>query len=55
VLALNCDATRLSVIDINGILSLVDLRADGGRGEHLPMERKDAWGMQWSSDNPQVS
>jgi WD repeat-containing protein 35 len=54
VLALNADASRMSVIDINGILSLVDLRADGGRGEHLAMERKDAWGMQWSSDDPQL-
>ena len=54
MLALNADASRMSVIDINGILSLVDLRADGGRGEHLAMERKDAWGMQWSSDDPQL-
>jgi hypothetical protein len=46
-LALNCDSTRMSIIDINGILSFFDLdtrKADvSGKvtvGEHLSYERK---------------
>ncbi len=58
-LALNCNSTRLSIIDINGVLTLFDLdaRADGAKGAlgvHLKLERKDAWDMLWSDDNPEL-
>jgi hypothetical protein len=43
---MNCDSTRFSIIDINGVLSFYDLKVDQhttagqkmqmGAGEHLP-------------------
>jgi WD repeat-containing protein 35 len=57
VMALNCTSTRVSIIDINSVLSFYDFTAhkeDGTEGEHLPLERKDAWGMCWSNDNPEL-
>ena len=57
-LALNCDLTKMSIIDINGVLSFFDLTAKGGAagtiGEHLAFERKDAWDMRWADDNPEL-
>lgn len=45
MLAVNCDMTRMSIIDINGVLSFYDLEAKGSnkggmQGEHLAFERK---------------
>ena len=44
MLALNCNLTKMSIIDINGVLSFFDLEAKGGssgtQGEHLAFERK---------------
>jgi WD repeat-containing protein 35 len=68
LLAINCDSTRMSIIDINGILTLFDLDGendgdgDGGgggatgntRGKHLSYERKDTWDMVWAEDNPEL-
>ena len=61
LIALNCDSTRLSIIDINGVLTFFefDKRVDGpgGRttlGEQLSFERKDAWDMLWADDNPEL-
>eukprot|EP00002_Diphylleia_rotans_P007172 TRINITY_DN1668_c0_g1_i5.p1 TRINITY_DN1668_c0_g1~~TRINITY_DN1668_c0_g1_i5.p1 ORF type:complete len:840 (+),score=196.96 TRINITY_DN1668_c0_g1_i5:209-2728(+) len=58
-LALNCDNTRMSIIDISGVLTFFDMEAKSkdGRtslGEHLAFERKDAWDMKWSDDNPEL-
>jgi hypothetical protein len=42
-LSLNCDGSRLAVIDFNGVLSFMDMTAAGSgkmRGEHLTHERK---------------
>lgn len=53
---MNCDSTKFSIIDINGILSFYDLNDSSsganGQGMHLAMERKEVWSVQWSSDNP---
>lgn len=53
---MNCDSTKFSIIDINGILSFYDLNdassGANGQGTHLAMERKEVWSVQWSSDNP---
>uniref|UniRef100_A0A061SDB5 Wd repeat-containing protein 35 isoform x2 n=1 Tax=Tetraselmis sp. GSL018 TaxID=582737 RepID=A0A061SDB5_9CHLO len=63
LMALNCNSTRLSVIDINGVLSFFDLSPGGqdaapgamaATGEHLDFERKDVWNMLWSKDNPEL-
>ncbi|KAG2494620.1 hypothetical protein HYH03_007139 [Edaphochlamys debaryana] len=60
MLALNCNLTKMSIIDINGVLTFFDLtaKAQGGgpntMGEHLSFERKDAWDMRWADDNPEL-
>jgi WD repeat-containing protein 35 len=57
---MNCDSTKFSIIDINGILSFYDLEANspnagrGAVGEHLTTERKEVWSVIWSSDNPRL-
>ena len=62
-LSMNCDSTKFSIIDINGILSFYDFESTqapvtrGGqqmKGEHLPAERKEVWSVIWSSDNPKL-
>lgn len=57
-LALNCDSTKLSIIDINGVLSLFDLVGknpdSGGVGGLLPLERKEVWDLKWAEDNPEL-
>jgi WD repeat-containing protein 35 len=55
---INCDSTKLSIIDINGILTFFDLEAgmtpNGPAGERMPFERKDVWDMRWADDNPEL-
>lgn len=62
---MNCDSTRFSIIDINGVLSFYDLEASGDPqvnqgmnmntvGEHLAAERKEVWSVIWSADNPKL-
>uniref|UniRef100_A0A7S4L907 Anaphase-promoting complex subunit 4 WD40 domain-containing protein n=1 Tax=Guillardia theta TaxID=55529 RepID=A0A7S4L907_GUITH len=63
MLAVNCDSTKMSIIDINGVLSFFDFEAGRGKGisedlhapgEHLATERRDAWDMLWAEDNPDL-
>lgn len=63
MLSLNCNVTKMAVIDINGVLSFFDLMAKttststahaNAQGEHLAFERKDAWDMRWADDNPEL-
>uniref|UniRef100_F6XA62 WD repeat-containing protein 35 n=1 Tax=Xenopus tropicalis TaxID=8364 RepID=F6XA62_XENTR len=58
---LNCNASRLAIIDISGVLTFFDLEArytdNTGQqmtGEQLKLERKDVWDMKWASDNPDL-
>lgn len=61
-IALNCDSSRLSIIDISGVLTffdpetkVTDASGEVRIGEHLTsFERKDAWDMRWARDNPQL-
>ncbi|NXO33488.1 WDR35 protein, partial [Locustella ochotensis] len=60
-LSLNCNSSRLAIIDLSGVLTFLDLdarAADGaGRpeaGEQLKLERKDVWDMKWAKDNPDL-
>ncbi len=56
-LKLNCDGTKFSIIDINGIVSFYDLTCDSdgsGVGQHLPLEKKEVWSIIWSVDNPSI-
>ena len=64
-MAINCDSSRLSIIDVNGVLTFFDLATDGTGGEvKAPssgeaegsaggrFERKDVWDMRWSTVHP---
>uniref|UniRef100_A0A8C5M5H2 WD repeat-containing protein 35 n=1 Tax=Leptobrachium leishanense TaxID=445787 RepID=A0A8C5M5H2_9ANUR len=60
-MSLNCNSNRLAIIDISGVLTLVDLEArytdEAGQplaGEKLNFERKDVWDMKWANDNPDL-
>ena len=64
-MSLNCDSTKFSIIDINGVLSFYDFEAPGNaapvprggvpmKGEHLQTERKEVWSFIWSTDNPKL-
>uniref|UniRef100_F6XLP3 WD repeat domain 35 n=1 Tax=Monodelphis domestica TaxID=13616 RepID=F6XLP3_MONDO len=60
-LSLNCNSSRLAIIDISGVLTFFDLDArvtdSSGQqsiGELLKLERKDVWDMKWARDNPDL-
>ena len=57
LIGINCNASKLSIIDIDGGLTFYDtsIKASGPIvGEHLEGERKDVWDMKWSTDNPEL-
>lgn len=58
LLALNCNSTLLSVIDINGFLTIMEVGAAGSlhtiQGKMLNFEKKDAWDVVWAEDNPEL-
>lgn len=53
---LNCDGTKFSIIDINGVASFFDMTdtQDGPQGTHLANDRKEVWSIVWSTDNPNL-
>jgi len=54
---MNCDGSKFSIIDINGIVSFYDLKNDTdglGVGQHLSIEKKEVWSIIWSVDNPTI-
>ncbi|KAM8834110.1 WD repeat-containing protein 35 [Synchiropus picturatus] len=58
-LSLNCDSSRLAIIDITGVMSLLDLEnrsttSDDPAGDPSKFERKDVWDMKWANDNPDL-
>uniref|UniRef100_A0A672HZ28 WD repeat-containing protein 35 n=1 Tax=Salarias fasciatus TaxID=181472 RepID=A0A672HZ28_SALFA len=63
-LSLNCNSSRLAIINIAGVLSLLDLdvsvSSDDGSGNQASagdpskFERKDVWDMKWANDNPDL-
>lgn len=66
-MALNCDHTKLAIVDANGALGIMSLvspgaesRADvdslatGQSGTMFPFERKDAWDVLWAEDDPDL-
>uniref|UniRef100_A0A8I5QZ86 WD repeat-containing protein 35 n=1 Tax=Papio anubis TaxID=9555 RepID=A0A8I5QZ86_PAPAN len=60
-LSLNCNSSRLAIIDISGVLTFFDLDArvtdSTGQqvvGELLKLERRDVWDMKWAKDNPDL-
>ena len=62
-ISLNCNSSRLAIIDISGVLTFFDpevkkTNPETGQvqyGEHIAsFERKDVWDMKWSTDNPEL-
>ncbi|XP_017600405.1 PREDICTED: WD repeat-containing protein 35, partial [Corvus brachyrhynchos] len=60
-LCLNCNSSRLAIIDLSGVLTFLDLdmrAADSTgqqeAGEQLKLERRDVWDMKWAKDNPDL-
>ncbi|KAM9786504.1 WD repeat-containing protein 35 isoform X1 [Syngnathus typhle] len=63
-LSLNCNSSRLAVIDISGVLTLLDVESHASSGdapgnpvsagEPSKLERKDVWDMKWAKDNPDL-
>ncbi|XP_075964142.1 WD repeat-containing protein 35 [Anarhichas minor] len=63
-LSLNCNSSRLAIIDIAGVLTLLDLEVRGSSGDGTgnqasagdpsKFERKDVWDMKWAHDNPDL-
>ncbi|XP_063039587.1 WD repeat-containing protein 35 isoform X2 [Engraulis encrasicolus] len=67
-LSLNCNSSRLAIIDIAGVLTFLDLDSrlsvgDGftadqesaaAAGDPSKFERKDVWDMKWANDNPDL-
>ncbi|EFA11044.2 WD repeat-containing protein 35 isoform X1 [Tribolium castaneum] len=56
-IAINCNSTRLSVIDVAGVMTVLDTSDAIGRPSSTTdnkLERKDVWAMCWASDNPQL-
>lgn len=58
MLSLNCNSTRLCVIDINGIMTIMEVGQPGDlsavRGKMMDFEKKDTWDMKWADDNPEL-
>ncbi|XP_036431101.1 LOW QUALITY PROTEIN: WD repeat-containing protein 35 [Colossoma macropomum] len=62
-LSLNCNSSRLAIIDMTGVLTFFDIElrgssgdAEGGAsaGDPSKFERKDVWDMKWANDNPDL-
>ncbi|EEC01248.1 WD-repeat protein, putative [Ixodes scapularis] len=53
-IALNCNSSRMSVIDITGNMLLHDLEARSSQGEQLAFERRDVWDVKWAKDNSEL-
>ncbi len=60
-LVLNCNSTRMAVLDQSGLLTMFDFgqSAAGGTGSAAgePLgswERKDVWDVRWASDDPEL-
>jgi WD repeat-containing protein 35 len=50
LIGINCDCTRLALVDISGVLNLLEINAQGGNV--LEFEKKDVWSLLWSDDHP---
>lgn len=60
-MSLNCNSSRLAIINTGGMLTIFDLNArvtdENGQeviGEQLRFERKDVWDIKWADDNPEL-
>ncbi|KAF7710784.1 WD repeat-containing protein 35 isoform X2 [Silurus meridionalis] len=62
-LSLNCNSSRLAIIDMTGVLTFLDIDPRGSSeeveegasaGDPSKFERKDVWDMKWANDNPDL-
>uniref|UniRef100_A0AAR2KEL8 Anaphase-promoting complex subunit 4 WD40 domain-containing protein n=1 Tax=Pygocentrus nattereri TaxID=42514 RepID=A0AAR2KEL8_PYGNA len=62
-LSLNCNSSRLAIIDMTGVLTFFDIEPRGSSGDveggastgdPSKFERKDVWDMKWANDNPDL-
>ncbi|KAJ3193848.1 WD repeat-containing protein 35 [Irineochytrium annulatum] len=65
-ISLNCNSTRLAILDSTGLLKLFELAKKGNlvistgaakvdaEGKFLEFERKDVWDVHWATDNPEL-
>lgn len=57
-MAINCNSSRATIIDSNGILTAIDLLDSHELAmdamKSCQIERKDVWAMCWAKDNPQL-
>uniref|UniRef100_A0A8B9JLR4 WD repeat-containing protein 35 n=1 Tax=Astyanax mexicanus TaxID=7994 RepID=A0A8B9JLR4_ASTMX len=62
-LSLNCNSSRLAIIDMTGVLTFFDIETRGSlgdaeegasAGDPSKFERKDVWDMKWANDNPDL-
>ncbi|XP_062851768.1 WD repeat-containing protein 35 [Trichomycterus rosablanca] len=62
-LSLNCNSSRLAIIDMTGVLTFFDVVPHGSSGDSeqgaspgdpSKFERKDVWDMKWANDNPDL-
>jgi len=51
IMEVNCNSTKLAIIDNNGTLSLMEMDNQGG-GTVLEYEKSDVWQVKWSNDDP---
>lgn len=55
MMTLNCDSTKLAVIDTYGFLRIFGLSGAAAQDEELrSFERKDAWDVMWAEDDPDL-
>ena len=50
IIGMNSNGTRLSLIDSQGTLNIMEINSQGGNV--LEFEKKDCWAAKWSEDHP---
>jgi|JI6StandDraft_1071083.scaffolds.fasta_scaffold01989_4 WD repeat-containing protein 35 len=50
MIGINCDSSRLALVDISGTLNILEINSQGGNV--LEFEKKDCWSLKWSEDHP---
>ncbi|XP_022697490.1 WD repeat-containing protein 35-like [Varroa jacobsoni] len=54
MIALNCNNTMMSVIDMSGNLSLYGIESDSSKANQVDFHRKDVWDVRWAWDEPEL-
>uniref|UniRef100_T1JCY7 Uncharacterized protein n=1 Tax=Strigamia maritima TaxID=126957 RepID=T1JCY7_STRMM len=55
-MSMNCSSSRLAVVDVLGVLTMMNLSSDGDDDDEevSKFERKDVWDFKWASDNSEL-